>query len=251
MICRRDVVALVTKVKKVSVADLLESMEVRLSISRHKVARIYKLKMKLKETEFVSSRDIKSTLEGVFTKEMENAIESHVNLLSRISGIKHIKCSPTPVVSSDADEDDSGARTRKGGDDEDDEDDDDDGDDLGSDAQKRKQQASDEMDYDDESDSDHGEDELSADTEKRKSDNEDLEDMDTSKGEGAEHSDRENEDDTQDDTRDEQNEDDGSNKKDAKVRRAVKCVFEGSSFEVHFQFTNEPHVLLAQVIFLN
>lgn len=232
--------ALVTKVKKVSVADLLESMEVQLSINRRKVARTYKLKMKLKETEFVSSKDIKNTLEGVFLKEMEAQIENHLIFLSKISGIKNFMSSSTST-SEDADEEDSGAGTRKS-DDDDEDDDDDEGDDLGSDTQKK----TDEMNYGNESDVDHCEDELSADTKKGASDEEDHEDMDTSKDEGAEHSGKE------DETRDEQNANEGSTrskKTDAKIRRAVKHVFERSSFEVHFKFTTEPHVLLAQVLF--
>lgn len=251
MIYRRDVVALVSKVKRVSVADLVESMEVGLSFDRHDVARIYKLKMKLKETEFIPSEDIKDTLETTFLYELEDAIENHIIFLSRISGIKNFMSSSKSAVSGETDEDESGEKsTEVDNDDDDDEDGDDEkgGDDLDADAQKRKQQASDERDYSDESDVDHGEDELSPDTEKSKSEVEDPEDMDTSKDDGTIYSDE----------KEEQNADEGGGTSardfysgkgfsSKKIKRAVKLECKGLSYEVHFRFTNEPHLLLDQV----
>ncbi|KAL1555302.1 DNA-directed RNA polymerase [Salvia divinorum] len=245
---KRDVVALVSKVKRVSVADLVESMEVGLSFDRHEVARTYKLKMKLKETEFMSSEDIKDTLETTFLYELEDAIENHIIFLSRISGIKNFMSSSKSTVSDETDEDESGERSTEVNNDDDDEEDDDKGDDLDADAQKRKQRASDEMDYSDGSDVDHGEDELSPDAEKSKSKVEDLQDMDSSKDDGTKLSDE----------KDEQNADEGGGTSgrdfysgkgfsSKKIKRAVKLECKGLSYEAHFRFSNEPHILLDQL----
>ncbi|XP_042002594.1 DNA-directed RNA polymerase I subunit 1-like [Salvia splendens] len=246
---KRDVVALVSKVKRVSVADLVESMEIELSFDRHDVARIYKLIMKLKETEFMSSEDIKDTLETTFLYELEDAIENHIIFLSRISGIKNFVSNSTTAVPGETDEDESGEKsTEVDNDDDDDEDDEKGGNDIDADAQKRKQQASDERDYSDESDVDHGEAELPPDPEKSKSEVEDPEDMDTSKDDGTIHSDE----------KDEQKADEGGGTSardfysgkgfsSKKIKRAVKLECKGLSYEVHFRFTNEPHLLLDQL----
>ncbi|KAL0383579.1 UNVERIFIED_CONTAM: DNA-directed RNA polymerase I subunit [Sesamum calycinum] len=254
---KQDVVSLVSNVKKVTVADLVETMEVQLSIHQ---SRIYKLKMKLKDTEFVSLEDIQETLKTVFLRELEDAIENHVIFLSRVSGIKNFMSSSRSEASNEADEDDSGPRAQEEIDDDDVDDDYDKGDDLGSDVQKRKQQASDEMDYEDESDVDPGEDEEQG---KGKS-GDHLEDIDT-------RNDEETDDfDNKDDASNVQNEDEtmaeakSSGKKgraiskgidksieellsDKKIRRAIYMEVKGLSFEVHFTFTSEPHVLLAQI----
>ncbi|KAL0339625.1 UNVERIFIED_CONTAM: DNA-directed RNA polymerase I subunit [Sesamum radiatum] len=253
----QDVVSLVSNVKKVTVADLVETMEVQLSIHQ---SRIYKLKMKLKDTEFVSLEDIQETLKTVFLRELEDAIENHVIFLSRVSGIKNFMSSSRSEASNEADEDDSGPRAQEEIDDDDVDDDYDKGDDLGSDVQKRKQQASDEMDYEDESDVDPGKDEEQG---KGKSGGH-LEDIDT-------RNDEETDDfDNKDDASNVQNEDEtmaeakSSGKKgraiskgidksieellsDKKIRRAIYMEVKGLSFEVHFTFTSEPHVLLAQI----
>lgn len=255
---KHDVVSLVSNVKKVTVADLIESMEVQLSIHQ---ARVYKLKMKLKDTEFVSLGDIQETLKTVFLRELEDAIENHVIFLSRVSGIKNFMSSSRSEESNEAYEDDSGPRAQEEIDDDDADDDYDKGDDLGSDVQKRKQQASDEMDYEDESDVDPGEDEGLG---KGKSDGDHLEDIDTRKDEETDDFD------DKDDASNVQNVDEvmaeakSSGKKgraiskgidksieellsDKKIRRAIYMEVKGLSFEVHFTFTSEPHVLLAQI----
>ncbi|KAL8489243.1 hypothetical protein ACS0TY_025230 [Phlomoides rotata] len=265
-----DVVSLVSSVKKVTVADLVENMEVQLTIEHHHVARVYKLKMKLKDTEFVSLEDTQDTLKTVFLRELEDAIENHVIFLSRINGIKHVMSSSRSEASSEADDDDSGARSQEADDDDDADDDHDKGDDLGSDVQKRKLQATDEMDYEEGSDVDHSGDEFSADQEKSKSNldhNEDIEE--NSSDEESEHSE------DGDKTSGAHNMDEvtskskskskskNSGKKDRsttkiiekpsndlsgkKIRRAVHMEVKGLSFVLHFRFTSEPHVLLAQI----
>lgn len=236
--CRHEVVSLVSHVKKVSVADLVENMEVQLSIHHQEVAKIYKLRMTLRETEFVPLENIHETLKTVFLEELEAAIENHVIFLSRVSGIKNFASSSRSEASDEADEDESGVSAKEA-DDDDADDDYDGGDDLGSDVQKRQQQATDEMDYEDNgSDIDPVVDEL----EKGKSD---LEDIET----------REDEDfDDKDEASDVQNayahnseaKSSGKSGKD-KIRRAIYMEVKGLSFKAHFKFTTEPHVLLAQV----
>lgn len=269
-ICRCDVVSLVSSVKKVTVADLVENMEVRLTIDHHQVARVYKLKMKLKDTEFVSLENTQDTLKTVFLRELEDAIENHVIVLSKINGIKHVMSSSRSEASSEAGDDDTGARSQEADDDDDADDDHDKGDDLGSDVQKRKLQATDEMDYEEGSDVDHSGDEFSADQEKSRSNldhNEDFEE--NSNDEDSEHSE------DRDKSSDAHNVDEvtsnakakskskSSGGKDSattkiiekqsndlshkKIRRAVHMEVKGLSFIVHFRFTSEPHVLLAQV----
>lgn len=246
--------SLVSKVKRLTVADLVESMEVQVSINHHEVARTYKLKIKLRDTEFVSIDDVRDTLESVFLVELEDAIENHIIFCSKVSGIRNLMSSSrSEAGSSEADEDDSGAGTKGADDDDDDADDDyDQGDDLGSDAHKRKQQASDEVDYDDASDDDHGGDELSADTEKGKSD---VEDMETSKDEETEHSDNKDEE-VMSEAKATGKKGGGKSQRtlisgkgfsSKKIRRAVNLKSKGFLFEIHFRFTTEPHVLLAQV----
>ncbi|KAL7138520.1 hypothetical protein ABFS83_10G169600 [Erythranthe nasuta] len=260
---KREVVSLVSHVKKVSVADLIENMEVQLSVNHKTAARVYKLKMTLKDTEFVSLENVHETLKTTFLGELEDAIENHVLYLSRLSGIKNFASNPKPKSSNEADEDESGLGTENAGvNDDDDDDDDDKGDDLGSDVQKRKQQATDDMDYEDGSDGGAAEDDES-DLEKGKSDVENLEEDETEKDEESEHTD------DKDEASNAQNEDEaiseatkssgGSSKrktsfdkssvelKGKKIRRAFYMVVKGTKFEVHFEFHEEPHMLLAQL----
>ncbi|KAG8371904.1 hypothetical protein BUALT_Bualt12G0011400 [Buddleja alternifolia] len=252
---KQDVVSLVSNVKKVTIADLIESMEVRLAVDHHKVARVYKLKMKLKDTEFVSLKNTHDTLKSTFLRELEDAIENHVIFLSRVSGIKNYVSSSKSEASNEADEDDSSARTEKDIDDDGDGDDYDKGDDLGSDVQKRKQQTTDEMDYDDASDVDDDPDRDELD--KRKSDGDHLEDEETEdSGDKDEASNEQNEDEVMSEAKSshkkgkensEITESLGEEFSDKKIRRAIHMKVKGLSFEVHFKFTEEPHVLLAQI----
>ncbi|KAL8556183.1 hypothetical protein ACS0TY_003828 [Phlomoides rotata] len=256
-----DAVSLVSSVKKVTVADLVENMEVQLTIEHHQVARVYKLKMKLKDTEFVSLEDTQDTLKTDFLRELEDAIENHVIFLSRINGIKHVMSGSRSEASSEADDGDSGARSQEA-----DDDDPDKGDDLGSDVQKRKIQATDEMDYDGGSDVDHSEDEFSAEQEKKKSNldrhEEDIEE--NSNDEETEHfEDRDkisNAHYVDEVTSNAKSKSSGkkdratskvfekcSNLSSKRILRAVHMEVKGLSFLVHFRFISEPHVLLAQI----
>lgn len=259
---KRDVVSLVTNVKKVTVADLLESMEVQLSVDHREQARIYKLIIKLKDSEFVSLEDTHETLNSVFIKELDDAIENHVVFLSRILGIKNFKSSSREDELNEIDGD-SGVGAQEKDDDDDDNDDgeQDAGDDLGSDVQKRKEQATDEVDYEDGSDVEPGEHELLAEQEKRITDDDHLEDEETSKDEETEDSANDNEESNvldEDEVASVAKPNSKSSKLSEgvkkptgklsdKIRRATYAAAKGLSFEVDFKFTTEPHLLLAQL----
>ncbi|KAL6522438.1 hypothetical protein OROMI_031710 [Orobanche minor] len=257
---KRDVVSLVSHAKKVTVADLLETMEVQISFHHHKVSRIYKLKIKLKDTEFVPLADIHDTLKTNFLRELEDAIENHVIFLGKINGIKNSKSSSESegLSNEKADENDSDLRTRKADDDDDDTNDDDQGDDLGLDVQKRKQQATDEVDYDDGSD---GEDELYE--EKGTSDGDHVADTENEQDEENEHSDDDDEASNVKNVDEVMSEAKSSDEKGKatseryeypsrafsgkKPTRAIVMEVNGLSFEIEFGFNTEPHLLLAQI----
>ncbi|KAK4354021.1 hypothetical protein RND71_026215 [Anisodus tanguticus] len=147
-----DAQSLLAEVKKITVADMIESVEVNLlplSIHKNKISQLYKLTLKLKKHEFVSSEDCKYTLKHVFLRELEDAIESHMALLYKINGIKDFKSSSESVASNETEENASSTRHDFEKVDDDDEAEDERTEDLSSDAQKRKLQTTDEMDYED------------------------------------------------------------------------------------------------------
>ncbi|KAF8395746.1 hypothetical protein HHK36_019697 [Tetracentron sinense] len=274
---------LAAKLKKVTVADVIESMEVCVvpfSVRKHQISTIYKLKMKLYRPEIfppysgISLEDCEETLEVRFVRELEDSIQNHLIMLSKISGIKNIIQSAESGASKETDEDDPGKYSQqmggKGNDDDDgggDIDNDDEGDeDLGMDAQKRKRQATDEMDYEDgaeseidvpENEHDEGdpsagfeseidqvevEDDISMDREIQIFDAEDEASETQSRLEPISKSSEKK---TKTETKE---------KKKARARRVKKdtdrAVFveaRGLEFEVHFRLTNEPHILLAQI----
>lgn len=99
VMCREEAQHLANKLKKITVADIIESMEVTLLpfvLQGLETCRIYKLQMKLHIPEHLQnivqdiSEDWEEILEVMFVRALEDAIQSHVLLLSKISGIK--KC---------------------------------------------------------------------------------------------------------------------------------------------------------------
>lgn len=265
IIFRDDAARLAAKLKKVTVADITESMEVTVmpfTVQDHQTCSIYKLKMKLYEPALypphtgISLEDCEETLEAVFVRELEDSIQNHLLFLSKISGIKNFLPDSRSTASKETDEDASGDGSAGGnGDEDDDGDGDDDGgaEDLGLDAQKRKHQASDEMDYGDSEgepeegdpstgllgEIDHAEDEV-----------------EISNNEEVGISDRKNETSkVPSKSKSSRNKKAKGEAKRKKRSRAIKkdydrAIFveaEGTHFEIHFRFTNEPHILLAQV----
>ncbi|KAF5726829.1 DNA-directed RNA polymerase I subunit rpa1 [Tripterygium wilfordii] len=276
-----DANRLADKLKKITVADIIENMEVSVlpsAVENNQICRIYKLKMKLYKSEHypkntdITVEDWEETLEVVFVRELEDAIENHLSLLSKISGIKIFG---QAKASGAKDEDGSVNEARHGENDDNDDDGDEDdaggeAEDLGSYAQRQKLQASDEMNYDDGSE------------EEGETDQDDVELSSRSEGET---NCVENETEISKDKEMSTHDDEGemiesqilrrSTKHESKLKkkheskdktksrtkrkksraalvkketdRAIFIEASGFHFEVHFQFTNEPHLLLAQI----
>ena len=237
------------------------------AVHDHQICSIYKLEMMLyipenypKNTD-ISLEDWEETLEVVFVRELEDAIQNHLLLLSKISGIKNFVPDSKSNTSNGTDDDDvSGNRSQREEDADADEDADDGAvsDDLGLDVQKRKQQLIDEMDYDDASEEEPNEGELSAASESEidQAENEievtkddvieplDAKDLSYEQsGKSSKHK-----------SKDKKNESKAKKKKRSRGKlvkkeydRAYFVKAKGMHFEIHFRFTNEPHILLAQV----
>ncbi|KAL5545582.1 hypothetical protein UlMin_005269 [Ulmus minor] len=155
-----DAKHLVDKLKKITVADIIENMKVTVdpfSIVNNQICRIYKLEMKLYKPDHypkyaaISLKDWENTLSVDFVRALENAIHSHVLLLQSINGIQS---SATSEMAEDS-------VNRSPNLEEEEEDDHETGEDLGLDAQKQKQQVTDEMDYEDNSEDEINEDDAS------------------------------------------------------------------------------------------
>ena len=156
---------LADKMKKITLADILESMEVSVTpfaVHNGDICSIYKLKMRLgKPGQYFKNSDITvedcaHILEVVFLRELEDAIQNHLVLLSRISGINFFMPDSRSNASNETDEDVYESRSRETEND-DDTDDEERAEDLGLDAQKQKQQTIDEMDCEDGSEEEQNE----------------------------------------------------------------------------------------------
>ncbi|XP_010427648.1 PREDICTED: DNA-directed RNA polymerase I subunit 1-like [Camelina sativa] len=254
---KEDASHITDKLRKITVADIIKSMELSVvpyTVHKNEVCSIHKLKINLYKPEHypkhtdITEEDWEETMTAVFLRKLEDAIEIHMKMLNRIRGIRNFVEDTSPSAGNETDNDDSvsGKQT---------EDDDDDGegtevDDLGSDAQKRKKQAIDEMDYEENSDNETNEPSSISGVEDPEMDSED-EDAEVSK-EGTPE--------PQEETLEPQKKvktvkkvKEQSKKKRRKFVKAngdrhisVKC--KGKKFEVHFRFgADEPHVLLAQI----
>ena len=90
------------------------------AVHDHKICSIYKLEMVLytpenypKNTD-ISLEDWEETLEVVFVRELEDAIQNHLLLLSKISGIKNFMPDSQSHASNGTDDDDvSGNRLQR------------------------------------------------------------------------------------------------------------------------------------------
>ncbi|XP_022640325.1 DNA-directed RNA polymerase I subunit 1 isoform X3 [Vigna radiata var. radiata] len=328
-----DAICLADKLKKITVADIIKSMKVsvvQVTVHAGQICSIYKLVMKLyKPKQYPKYTDItledwEDTLRVSFVRELEDAIESHMALLSKISGIKKFKTDPQSNYSHSSKNDhsnESESETKgKNKDDDDDEDgvvEDTEGyEDLGSDAQKRKRQGIDEVDYEDgpEEEIHDGEqseetenDEDGSDVDVNENDNDMTLDANNSEGleksskfkpiveknslkrekkkskpeekihDGEQSEETENDEDGSDVDVNENDNDmtlDANNsegleksskfkpiveknslKREKKKSKAItkkydRAVFvkaKGMHFEIHFKFTGEPHILLAQI----
>ncbi|RZR82032.1 hypothetical protein BHM03_00008372 [Ensete ventricosum] len=154
-----DAERLAAKLRRVSVADVVERMEVctvPFSIHGNQISTIYKLKMTLYPSELYPSfseltlEDCREVLETTFVEAMEDAIAKHVDTIFKISDIKVVSGKEENDFEEGVDEDESRNKSNTveenadGGDE-----DDESGDDQGTYSKKRKQQANDEVEYDD------------------------------------------------------------------------------------------------------
>ncbi|XP_028798542.1 DNA-directed RNA polymerase I subunit 1 [Neltuma alba] len=250
-------IRLADNLKKITVADIIESMKVSVvpvAVDGGKICSIYKLEMKLyKPKHYPKYADIlledwEETLEVVFVRELEDAIENHMLLLSKISGIKSVT-SDSSNSSQSLEEDDSSnvykdkkAHNDGGGDDDDDDggEDAEEGEDLGTDAQKRKRQGRDEIDYEDgveeTYEGEQSEETVGGDDGHGESDFE-VNENDGTRVLESKHS----------KSIDEKPKMKSRKRSVKDTDRAIFVKAKGMHFEVHFRFTGEPHILLAQI----
>ncbi|KAL5980875.1 hypothetical protein ACLOJK_028795 [Asimina triloba] len=281
---REEAERLAAKFRKVTIADVIESMEVCVVpfyMQDKKVSTVYKLKVKLFPSELyppysdITLEDCEETLEGRFIRGLEDSIQNHMVMLSKIRGIKAVTNSKDENSIKETDEESSVADSHLAGEEgeEDEEvggDDDHTADDLGVDGQKRKRQAKDEMDYDDGMETEvpiiedeNNDRELAAGFESEIDQVE--EDGDYSLGEQNEMREIEGqiydgEDEAPESTskldatsEPNSSKNHGKRWKDRivlsrkKSDRRISTAMNGLVFEVLFDFSDEPHVLLAQI----
>ncbi|KAK9684125.1 hypothetical protein RND81_10G187900 [Saponaria officinalis] len=263
-----DAERLASKLKRITVADVVEKLDVSIvpfSVDNNAICSIYKLKMKLYEPELypphadITLEDCHNTLEEKFVDDLQTAMESHLVLLEKINVISSVS---EPKNSDDMEIDDSESKRP----DDDDDDDDNDGsgegaEDLGSDAQKAKRQATDEMDYDTEAEEEKAN-RQTVDDMGSEDDDDVEEEMPVAEDEGEvyQHEDHNSKEDTKQDVKRTSSRSESTGKKDTKQvvqgtsrkkkeNRVKIChlATEGVNFEVHFMLVNEPHILLAQI----
>lgn len=247
----KDAEKLVDKVKKLNVAELMQSIQVSklpLVIHNNNPCRIYKLVVKLKQPKHVSLQNCQETLRNVFLRALEDAIERHVALLSRINGIKSVKNSKTSEAGEEVD-DASVNNEHRDDDGHDGGDDDDDDDDVGhdDDDDKRKRQTKDSVEYEDgsEEEAEEDEDESSSELEnggdEGKVGNVNGSDEETDSEDPAEEQEQQKD-------KDKKNPKSSEKYVERKFDRAVFVEVKDLNLEVHFSFTNEPEILLAEVV---
>lgn len=249
---------------------MIESLEVSVlpfSVHEDQICSIHKLKMKLYKPKHypkhgkISLDDWEEILEVVYLRELEDAIQNNMLLLSKISGIKNFVGSSKSSNETD-DVSNSGTENvrRKDNDDMDD-DDGEDAEDLGLDVQKRKQQTTDERDYDDNSEDEQNEGRASSagfgSEIEQAEDETEIEEAENgteiSKEENLENVDKTS---TPKSSKKKSKREAKKKKNRAKLvrkefDRAIYVEAKGFDFEVHFKFVNEPHILLAQVIYIS
>lgn len=262
---RDDAKSLANKLKKITVADIIESMEVTVvpfSQRKREICSIYKLEIRFYPLEnnpqyaHVSSEDLEEILEFVFVRELEDSIQNEMLLLSRINGIKNFVPDSQSKGSSERDEVSSSQHEEN--DDDDVGNDLDAAEDLGFDMKKQKLQATDEMDYEDDSEEELNVKEPSAGFESEVDQGDEAEITNDDMMEITKDSTSENQTEIIDVSKSNSK---GKTAKTAKKKKKAKSEFsrkdydraifvaaKGNHFEVHLKFTNEPHILLTQVL---
>lgn len=268
--CREEAKRLAFKLKKITVADIIETMKVTVepfSLQNNQICRIYKLEMKLYRPDHyheyagISSEDCEEILSVDFLRALEDAIKNHLNLLDKINGIQNFTADSQSVAPNDGDEDFSSSKAER------DEEDDDGGDgdneeqeDLGLDAVKQKRQATDEMDYDDDYDERVNEEATRAGSESEDNDEDEVEFRKDNEVEMLDAKDGHLESPSKAEVFSTSESLKTKTKSRAKSKKKIRRQFnrkdddrsifveaKGFYFKVHFRFTNEAHILLAQV----
>ncbi|KAF5178237.1 Dna-directed rna polymerase i subunit [Thalictrum thalictroides] len=258
---QEDAEHLAGTLRKVSVADIVESMEVSVvpfSVQNQKVSTIYKLKIKLyphelfpKNSGIKKLEDCEETLMDPFIRELERALESHVKMLLNNAGIDSIHQKVEFDSPEETAEADPGHNSKEKDEENDSSDDEDEADDLGTDAQKRRQNKTDEMEYGDSMENQNVEGEPS----EFESENDRVEDIENSNSGEDEMID------AADESRDRPvskctpsakklNSEIKRKKVDAGRKDYDRRIFEsfsGLEFEIHFQMSDSPHILLSQI----
>uniref|UniRef100_A0A803LXG3 DNA-directed RNA polymerase n=1 Tax=Chenopodium quinoa TaxID=63459 RepID=A0A803LXG3_CHEQI len=232
-----DAEQLAAKLKRISVADLIENMEVSVlpfSIKEHEICSIYKLKLKLYDPELyprhtdVTLEDCQNTLLNEYLKKMEAAISSHLHLLSRISGIK-LESQAQTVGSDEMDEDGSEFESQTKEDSDSEEEDDP----FSSKARKKKGRSKDEVDYEDDDSEEEVEEEVELNEDEIVKESVEQEELKASSD--------------PDSLQPQKEKSEAEQRKTSAKDRAIHVACDGLFFEVHFKLTNEPHILLTQI----
>jgi DNA-directed RNA polymerase I subunit RPA1 len=269
---RGDAERLAAKLRGVRLADIVAGTEVctvHFHNSNGHVSNLYKLQLKLHSPEDypdqseLTADECQTALRTVFIDAMEYAIEKHLNLLHKVSGIQETRVQDTDSSLPEGPEEPESRpidREELGASDGDDENEDD----MGADAEKWKQQQNDELEYDDTGNADVMDSDPEEET-KYKPDNEDdpAESGGESEVEDEGHmSDSGNKSGKLEDgpaagklkkeksetvENLEQKQEQTTQKRSKKVKRAVHVESTDLKFEVHYLLHKEPTILLAQV----
>ncbi|KAK8921570.1 DNA-directed RNA polymerase II subunit RPB1 [Platanthera zijinensis] len=271
---REDAELIASKLGRICLADIIEHIEVStvpFCAVKNKVFTIYKVKLKLYSPELypphsgITLEACMNILQTVFLRAMEEDITKHLASLCKIRDInirsakksnEFLDKSGSQLAEENAD--DGGAVFDVGGEDDANHDDDEDGYvDLGADAEKRKRQTNDEMEYDDDIESENdgmnsgseGEGDVVGDEDDNEGGDQDLNALvmeKTSNGPSTYKSKP-----LRARTKNVKPDVNGNafvKSNDKKRKRIILMKSSGLEVEVHFRFNqDEPHVLLAEV----
>ncbi|KAM3279841.1 hypothetical protein ACQJBY_046924 [Aegilops geniculata] len=271
---RKDAARLAEKLRGVTLADVVEGIEVctvPFHNSNGHISSLYKLHLKLfspdcypPESELTVD-ECQASLRTVFVDAMEYAIEKHLNLLHKVSGIQETRVKDTESLPSEGPEESEGRPTD--GDESDTSDGDDENeDDLGADAEKRKRQENDDMEYEDDIENEDG---MNSDPDEETKHELDNEDDPAESGVESEENDEGHLSDSSNKTAklegrlaasklkkernetveklEEQKQAQITQKRSKKLKLTVHVESADLNFEVHYILHKEPHILLSQI----
>ncbi|GAB2221563.1 hypothetical protein Drorol1_Dr00012747 [Drosera rotundifolia] len=253
-----DAENLAAKFRRVSVASLMEKMEVVMlpyDEENNRWTTVYKLKIKLYEPEIypshinISMKDCTETLNGLFLTKLEEAIDHHLALVYKVRGIADFVGDSDPKSSLE-DDGEEPKESQNNGDDNENDAVNEDAEDVDADVLKRKTQGTDEMDYEDVAE--HGllkekqEDEV--DIEKHESEMESEVDQGEINDDDKDDDDENTGGDEPPKSKVELHRQEGASRKGKKKKERVFFVAsEGVHFEFHIRFRDDPHILLSQI----